>query len=197
MLKAYASYFVSYLLANLKDADVIEKIILFGSVAKDEAGKDSDIDIFIDLKKETNKIRKEIENILEGFYKGREALLFKAKGIDNKINIIIGDIDKWKELKSSIESTGVLLYGRYVPAGAKGAKHAIIFWDSIGKNRGAFLNKIYGFKIKGKRYEGMSEKFGGKKLGKSSIIIPIEHLDDFLKVIKYYNVHAKVIEVYF
>ena len=47
MIKAYASYFSSYLLANLKDKESIETIILFGSAARDEATKESDVDIFI------------------------------------------------------------------------------------------------------------------------------------------------------
>src|SRR3989344_810427 len=154
MLKSYASYFVSYVLMNLKNIENIEKIILFGSVAKNEADKQSDVDIFIELKKENKKIRNEIEKLLSDFYKSREALLFKTKGIDNKINLIIGKFNEWKELKKSIESTGVILYGRYVSSSISGKKYAIFFWNKIEKNRGAFLNKIYGFKVKNKTYKG-------------------------------------------
>lgn len=196
MIKAYASYFSSYLLASLKEKNNIEKIILFGSVARDETGKESDIDIFIELRKENKKIKPEIEKILENFYKSRESLLFKSKGIDNKINLIIGRLDKWINLKKSIESTGIILYGRYISSDISGKKHAIIFWDNIGKNRGAFLNRVYGFKTKGKHYQGLIERLGGKKLGKSSIILPIENKDEILKLIKIYKVNAKIIEVY-
>ncbi len=192
--KAYASYFVSYLLDNL---DVnIDKIILFGSAARGEAGKDSDVDIFIDIEKSTKSEEKEIRKILDGFYKSREALIFKSRGIDNKINLIIGRLDDWKDLKESIESTGMVLYGNYVPSGIKGKKHAIISWDKIGKNRGAFLNKIYGVKIGEKKYQGLLEKLGGKKLGKSTIIIPIQHREEILKEVRNYEVNARVIEVY-
>ena len=196
MIKAYASYFSSYLLANLKEKESIEKIILFGSAARDEATKESDVDIFIEVKKETQKIKNEIEKILENFYKSRESLLFKSKGIDNKINLIIGKLDKWRDLGKSIESTGIVLYGKYVPSDITGKKHIVIFWDKIEKNRGAFLNKIYGVKIKGKHYLGLMEKLGGKKSGKSSIIVPVENKDEILKLIKIYKVNAKIIEVY-
>jgi len=197
MDKAYASYFVSFLLSNFRDIGNIEKIILFGSVARNEAAKDSDIDLFMEIKKESKRFSDKLQKITEEFYKSREALIFKTKGIDNKINIIAGKIDNWKELKESIESNGILLYGKYVSSNVKGTKYSIIFWDSIKLNRGAFLNKIYGFKANNKHYSGLIEKFNGKKLGKSSFMIPIEHTDDILKLIKHYKVNAKIIEVYY
>jgi predicted nucleotidyltransferase len=196
MIKAYASYFSSYLLANLKEKESIEKIILFGSAAKDEATKGSDVDIFVGIKKESKKIKNEIEKVLKNFYKSRESLLFKSKGIDNKINLIIGKLDKWINLKKSIESTGIVLYGKYVPSGISGKKHIVAFWDKVGKNRGAFLNKIYGFKANKKHYKGLIERLGGKKLGKSSIMVPVENKDEILKLIKIYKVNAKIIEIY-
>jgi predicted nucleotidyltransferase len=195
-LKSYASYFVSYFLNNLKSIEHIEKIILFGSVAKGEAGKESDVDIFVEIRKESKKFKKEAENILSEFYKSREALIFKNKGIDNKINLIMGELSKWKDLKRSIEATGIVLYGKYFPADVKGKKYAAIFWEKIGKNRGALLNKIYGFKIKGKEYAGLLDKFEGRKLGKSCIMIPIEYRDNIVRLLKKYKANARIIELY-
>ena len=194
MIKAYASYFVSYLLANLKNTQDIHSIILFGSVAKDEATKESDVDMFIEV--ENKKIEKEIEKKLEDFYKSREALFFKTRDIDNKINLIMGKLDKWKELKSSIESTGLVLYGNYISSNISGKKYSIIYWNKIGKNRGAFLNRVYGFSIKKKRYRGLIEKFNGSKIGKSSIIIPVEYREEIIKLLKEYRVNAKILDVY-
>jgi len=196
MIKAYASYFVSYLLTNLKNLESINKIILFGSVAKNEATKESDVDIFIELKNKDKNAEKEINRILEVFYKSREALFFKAKGIDNKINIIIGKLEEWKNIKVGIENEGIVLYGNYVSSDASGKKHSLIFWNKIEKNRGAFLNKVYGVRIKNKLYKGLIEKLGGKKIGKSSIMIPIEHREEILKLLKAYKVNAKIIDVY-
>lgn len=196
MFKSYASYFVSYLLANLKSMEEINNIILFGSVTKEEATKESDVDIFVELKKENRKLKKEIEKSVEEFYKSREALLFKTKGIDNKINLIIGKFDKWNELKKSIESTGIILYGKYHGGKIEGKKYLIIFWDNIKKNRGAFLNKIYGFRVKEKSYKGLIEILAGKKLGKSSMMIPVEHKKEIETLLEKYKVNAKVIEIW-
>lgn len=196
MLRAYASYFISYLLTNLKDVDKIDNIILFGSVAKGDYTKNSDVDIFIETKKGNAKFSKEILSILNEFYKSREALYFKVKGVENKINLIIGKLDEWGEIKKSIDGTGIVLYGKYVPTGIKGKKYALIFWDNIGKNRGAFLNKLYGFKVKNKFYKGLVEQLNGKKCGKSNIMVPIQYKEEILKLIKHYKVNAKVIDIY-
>jgi len=196
MIKAYASYFVSYLLTKIKDEN-ISNIILFGSVAQNQATKNSDVDIFIEIRKKTKKFKEKISQITKEFYQSREALLFKNKGIDNKINIITGKLNEWENLKKSIESTGIVLYGSYIPSKkVKGKKYSIFFWDKIEKNRGAFLNKIYGFKIHNKKHQGILERFEGKKLGKSSIMIPVEHREEIIKLIKHHKVHSKIIEVY-
>ena len=200
MFKKYASYFVSYLLFALskKEIDKISKIILFGSTAKDEAEKESDIDIFIEINKKSKTFENKIDKITEEFYKSREALIFKSKKIDNKINILLGELKDWPDLENSIESTGIMLYGKYSSKTIKrnGKKYSLIFWKKIEKNRGALLNKIYGFKVRDKRYSGLLEKFKGKKLGKSSALIPAEHTNEFLNILKPYKVDAKVIEIW-
>ncbi len=198
MLKSYAFYFVAYLLNNLKSIGDIERIVLYGSVAKDEATKESDIDIFIEVEKKTKKFDKEIKGIIEEFYQSREAVLFKAKSIENKFNVKIGDLKDWKDLYQSIVSTGIVMYGPYeakeLPSGVK--HFIIVFWERINKNRGAFLNKIYGFKFKKKSYIGLLSRISGRKLGKSCIMIPIQYKKDILKLLRKYEVKAKTIEVF-
>jgi len=198
MLKQYASYLVAYLLNNLKSFDNIERVVLYGSVAKNEATKDSDVDLFIEVKEKTKKFEKELKEVTDNFYESREASIFKAKGISNIISIKIGKLKEWKDLYKSIASTGIILYGPYeakeLPSGVE--HFIIIFWDNIEKNRGSFLNKIYGFKIKGKHYAGLLEKFGGKKIGKSSIMLPVQYKKDIFSLISDHKVKAKSIEVF-
>ena len=196
MIKAYASYFVSYLINNFKKIENISDIILFGSAAKGEAKKSSDIDFFIEVKRNSKNFEKEIIDLVNDFYKSREALIFKTKGIDNKINVIVGKLEDWADLRKSIESTGIVFYGNYIASDVKGKKHIIFFWDKIGKNRGAFLNKIYGFNSKGKRYIGLIENFNGRKLGKSSFMVPVEYREEIVKLFKHYKVNSKIIDVY-
>ncbi|MEK6855695.1 MAG: nucleotidyltransferase domain-containing protein [Nanoarchaeota archaeon] len=196
MIKQYASYYVSYLLYNIKDISSIGEIVLFGSVARGQAGKNSDVDIFIDLIKPSKELEREINEVTENFYKSREALLFKVKGVENKISVIVGRLNDWKDLRKSIESSGFVLYGKYRFADITGRKYIVISWDKIGINRGAFLNKLYGFKVKDKKYKGLIEILGGVKVGKSSIMIPVEYREQVFDLLKDYEVHAKNFEVY-
>ena len=197
MYKAYASYFVSYFLSKIKKVKQINNIILFGSAAKNEATKASDIDVFIDVGKKTKILENEAESILNDFYKSREALLFKVHGVKNKINLVIGKLEGWKDLKESIESTGIVLYGHYIASAHRGKKQSIISWNKVEKNRGAFLNKLYGFKTRNKRYKGLIEMLGGKKLGKSTIMVPVEHREKITELLRRYRVDAQIIEVYY
>jgi len=188
----YVNTFISFLAKNIniKKAD---KIILFGSSVTGNLTKESDIDIFIDTKE---NLSNKIENLTEKFYKSKEFMLFKLKGVENELSIKVGELKRWKELHRSISSNGIVLYSRYEPSELPiGTKHEVIFyWDKIGKNRGAFLNKIYGYIIKGKRYSGLLKKWGGKRLGKSCIIVPFEKREEMIPILRRYKVNAKSIE---
>ncbi len=199
MLTSYASYFVSFFLSNArKSVESIERIILYGSVARGEETKESDIDLFIEVKKKTIALEKEIHQLELEFYNSREFTLFKAQGANNKFSIKIGILTEWKELYASVASTGIVLYGPYeaqeLPSGV--SHNIIIFWDRIERNRGSFLNKVYGFNSKGKHYDGLLTHYGGKKIGKSSIMIPVIYKKEFFTLLKEYTVHAKSIEVF-
>ncbi len=198
MLKAYAAYFTAYLLDNLKSADNIMRISLFGSASRGEAEQDSDIDIFIETKRKTNKFGREVQHLVERFYQGRESALFKAKGIKNRFSIKIGNLKEWAEIYKSIASTGIVLYGPYEATNMPtGMRHfAIIFWEGVGKNRGAFLNKLYGFRAGAQSYSGLLSKFEGKKIGKSCIMIPVQYKANFLQLIRHHEVKAKIIEAF-
>ncbi|MFH1072332.1 MAG: nucleotidyltransferase domain-containing protein [Nanoarchaeota archaeon] len=197
MHKAYASTFVSWFLTNIKDMRSIKSIIFFGSAAREEAKKDSDIDIFFDVHSATKKMQTRVDAAVEAFYKSREALLFKTKGIDNRITVIVGKLEEWKELKQSIEATGIVLFGPYISGKVHGRKQVVISWSRIRKNRGAALNKIYGFQANEKRYPGLLEKLDGRKLGKSTIMVPIEHKDEILTILKDHEGDATLLEGYF
>jgi predicted nucleotidyltransferase len=195
--KSYAISFVSFIMKNPKLASKIARIMLYGSVAKSTSGKDSDVDVFIEPEKSTEKFRKDIDLALKEFYRSKEAIIFKLAGIDNEIKPKIGRLDDWPDLKRSILSDGIVLWGRMEYGKPKGTKHMVIFhWDKVEKNRGAFLNKLYGFSIGGKRYEGIISRCGGSKLGKSCIMLPISHREDMIEIMKKYRVSSKAVDVF-
>lgn len=194
--RSYAISFISFLLRS-SDVKNMNRIILYGSVAKNQSTEESDIDIFIDVKKDTKKMKNDIKLLVENFYKSREAIIFKLLGIENDINVKTGKLDEWGDLKRSIQSDGIILWSKFESGKPQKTLHMVIFyWKKIEKNRGAFLNKIYGYKTDGKAYTGMIERWEGKKLGKSCILIPIRYRDEMMELIKKYKIYAKSLEIF-
>jgi len=68
-LIAYASSFVSFILSKIK----AKEIILFGSAARGEAGKESDIDLFVNVENNEKEIKKTINKEINKFYKSKIA----------------------------------------------------------------------------------------------------------------------------
>ncbi len=203
-LIGYASDFVSFLIENLKKEEIekIKRIILFGSVARKEASKDSDIDIFIDIIVKTKKYRKKIEGRIKEIKKDfSESMKFqkywKLQNINNDINIIIGKLEEWK-LKDSMVGSSIVLYSSFSQRIGEGENKIILRWLPIKNNshRVMINKKLFGYKHYDKEDKGLLEKFAGEKLGTNVIMIPAENLDSFLKVFKKYNVSVKIKRVF-
>jgi|SRR3989339_471696 len=170
-LIAYASAFVSFILPKVE----ADEIILFGSSARGEADKESDIDIFFNIRKEERNTKKIIKVELDKFYKSRIYETFKLKGISNLIKFEIGNLDDWK-LKRSIISDGILLYGKYkeVPKDKRGFVHFYLNPIKIIAKRNKIIRELFGRTEKKYARKGMVEIIGGKKISSSSFIVPIE-----------------------
>lgn len=195
-IKAYALAFVSFLVREMKSRiRLIERVVLYGSVATGTATKESDVDIFIETRK---SVKPEVENILARFYKSKEAMLFRLNGIENEISVKVGELKKWKELHRSISSTGIVLWGDYEatgpPIGTK--REIIVYWSGIRKNRTAFLNRVYGFGSGGKKRTGLIELWNGKRLGKSCVMVPAKYRNEVTELAKKYGVNMKAIEAF-
>ena len=195
-LISYALDFASFMIQNLKEIDKIKAIILFGSAARGEAEKESDIDIFIDMIDE--KIGKDIKEIVNEFY---DSIKFKKYwallGIKNEINVIAGKLEEWK-LKDSMLGSAIVLYQPYSKASDTGKSRAILSWGNIKPDsRRVMLNKkIFGYNYYGKRYEGLLYKYKGRKLGSNVIIVSIEHLSLFIKIFKSFKIAVKTARIF-
>ena len=195
-LIAYAQGFTAFLLSKV-DTKHIRTIILFGSAARGEAAKDSDIDIFIDIFEESKTLENDIENAVAEFYKS----IFFTKywhllGIKNQIKPIVGTLDEWKDLKTSVIADGITLYGKYSPK-TKGKNHVLLSWGKIApESRRVWVSKtLYGYKHKNKRYKGLLEIYGGKKISLNCILVPLESHREFLNKLKAGKVQLKIIHL--
>ena len=182
-LVAYALAFISFILPKIEN---IKEIILFGSVARGEADKDSDIDLFFDLEseKDEEKIKRLIELSLKKFYSSKIAETSLVKGLNNPIKANIGNLSKWK-LKRSIISDGISLYAKYkeIP---KNLRRYAIFTISPVKDiakRNKIIRKLFGRKEKNYNAKGIIEELKGKRLSTTGFIIPLEHSKEILELL--------------
>ncbi|MDO8460718.1 MAG: nucleotidyltransferase domain-containing protein [Nanoarchaeota archaeon] len=194
-LIAFALDFSSYLLQKIKEKDKIKNIILFGSVARNEETKESDIDIFIDITKESKEIERDIKKVLDSFYNSSKYKEYwKLLEIENKISLTIGRLDNWKDLKSSITANGLILYGKFRPLEIKGEYKTFFIWENIKPNskRVLFNKQLLGYKQNKKFYNGLLQKFNGVRLGKGCILVLSEHDKIFHSLFKKYRANVKI-----
>ena len=200
-LIAYAQDFASFLLQNLQqEADKINQIILFGSVARGEAGKKSDVDLFVDVTDE--KIERKINQLRDSFYNSVKAKKYwTLLGIRNEINFSIGKLEEWEELKRSIIANGIILYGKYL-----GELKTIPFTlfvitpSKVRKRNVMAWRRIYGYhqKIGKKQYvhKGLVEEYKGNRLSTGVFIVPAEYTQKVALFLKKYKFTYKIIPLW-
>ena len=197
-LISYSADFASFLIQKTKHLENIKSIILFGSASRNEAGKNSDIDIFIDILKENKKIEKEFNEILDSFIKSSKYKNYwNLLGVVNEIKLTIGNLDKWHQLKTSIISNGIVLYGKYKTEIKKGKHETFFIWENVKPNskRVLFNKQMLGYRQNNKFYEGLIQKYKGEKLGKGVIAVSNEHAQIFLNLFRKYKISVKIKKV--
>ncbi len=194
ILLAYAADFVSFLTERI-DINNIKRIILFGSVARDEASNKSDIDLFIDIIGSQKSIEKEIKKIIEEFLKSsRYQNYWLLKDIKNEIKPIIGKLDEWEELKNSIISNGVMLYGKFEEMPKKAIHKTLLSWENIKpESKRVLLSKrMFGYKKNKKSYKGLVQNYNGERIGKGLIAVPSANTKIFLKLFRDMKITVKI-----
>ena len=193
-LVSYAMDFASYLVLKTKG---IDRIILFGSIARDDFDEESDVDLFVDTKE---SIKKRVNSILEDYNKTKKFKEWDLKGIKNSFSIISGDLnsDEWRDLRRGIANDGIVLYGKF-SIGAENTKQYVLFsFENIkpDKKRVSVFRKLFGFKVGKKEYKGMVEKLQGIRIGKGSLLIPISKVNEFKRYFREKKINVKVYDVW-
>lgn len=194
---AYAYSFLSTLLPMIKK-NVIKNIILFGSSARDELTKDSDVDLFIELYdiNERKNTEETLKKALIQFEKSDKYKEWKLRGVDNEIKCLVGTLDEQSDLKRSLISNGISLYSKYFEP-IKGKNYTLISLKVIqDKNkRYKVLRRLFGRTEKNKTMKGLIEKFGGKQLSTRVFIIPLEQTPAIINFLKEENVDYSLNEI--
>lgn len=196
MLISYAADFVSYMLSS-KDIEghKIRSIILYGSVARGDFTKESDIDIFVDCEN-PEAIEKKIGQMAISFLDSIWFKKWKRLGIKNNISVITGNVEEWKDLKPSMASNGIVLYGRYSPL-QKGKRAVILTFAAIRPEpKRVFINrKLFGYMRYKKRYAGILEEAGAEKLAPGCIMVPVRNVKPVLSFLRSQKVQVNIREI--
>jgi predicted nucleotidyltransferase len=179
---AYVYDFLSMTLEEEGIKDEIKQIVIYGSAAKGTYDKESDIDLFFDIKsKEKTEL---IENFLRKAIRSFEIKsekTWKLKKINFPISFIVGSLEDetWKGIREEISSSGILLYGPYkeIP---NNLQHFHLFYYSLAnlsrKDKMKFIRSTFGYRLKKSKKEykqkGFIEEVGGIKLASNVVLVP-------------------------
>ena len=197
-LLPFAMDFASFLIQKIEEKENIKNIILFGSVARGEDTEASDVDIFIDIVTENSGFEKKVNSCLYDFINSvKYKNYWKLLGVESEIQLKIGKLDKWNQLKPSIISNGLTLYGKFKPNVKEGKHQTFFIWENVKPNskRALFNKQLYGYRYGKKFYNGLIQKYSGEKLGKGCIIVPLEHAIIFHNLFKKYRISVKIKKV--
>lgn len=194
----YAMSFASFLVDSSM-GDKIDSIILFGSVARGDFTKESDIDIFIDCSK---NLEGESKKILNLFKSSQTYRLWQLRGIKNDISLKLGILKEWK-LRREVISSGIMLYGKYSELPENAKYYALIHIKGISEKKTSEQMKIF------RRLYGYTQKIGkkkylsrgivgdiGMKLGRGTFIVPMERRHELLSFLKKNQVSYHIYELW-
>lgn len=196
-LISYAMNFASFLLDE-KISQGINNIILFGSVARGDFDEESDIDVFVDTKK---NIEEEVHKVMSLFNQSELQKKWELKGIKNEISVKVGDLSKWR-LRRDIITDGILLYGKFKDI-AKDIEYYLLLTLSFRKFRQSqkvkLWRKLYGYKQKvGKKVyhsKGIVDKSNTKRL-ENCLIVPMKNKKEILDFLNKEGIKYSVNEIW-
>jgi predicted nucleotidyltransferase len=186
---------------------LVEQVILFGSVARAEADRRSDVDIVVIL--DTLEPISELEEAR----KVSETALDVERDLSKPIQLIVTNknFEKLDEyFVKQILSEGIVLYSKsicIVHNNLKLAPFVVVSYTLEGLSQtekmrvkraiyGQTTRKITKNKIYTSTHVGMLKKAQGEKLGLGSIIVPKNKLHDIEETLKLLGVKYRVIDVW-
>lgn len=197
-LISYSESFVSFLLDS-RISKKIDRIILFGSVARGDFDRESDIDIFVDTDKD---IGRDIERVLNLFKESETYKKWRLRGVKNEISLKTGKLEKWS-LRRDVLSNGIILYGKYKEIPQDARYYLMIklnFRRMNRKEKVRLWRKLYGYtqKVGPKTYNirGLIDELGGQKLEKSVVVVPMEKRSEIIRFLNTNKVKYTVNEIW-
>ncbi len=164
---------LSFAFQNADIKNKISSIYLFGSAVRGELDKDSDIDLFIDCKKEDEaRVKQFIDSGIVKFQGSKDYEKWKLFKFKYPFSVQIGNLDEWA-LKLSIASEGILLYSKkpIISVGERKVLFKIIF-PKKKKDYIKIRRSLFGRDEEDYRGKGILQEIKGKKISSDVFIIP-------------------------
>lgn len=191
-LISFAMSFVSFLVDRAR----IERVILYGSVAADNFDGESDIDLFVEV---DDRMIKRVKDLLTLYRKSKNYEKFRLEGVKNDISVKCGKLDEWKDLKRSIVSGGIVLYGRYEGEGEK-LKHKILFMTELESRLKSekikIWRKLYGYQQKVGKKVYVSEGLAEKKIGRGAFLCSLDRVDEVKNYFKKEKIRYRLMDIW-
>lgn len=185
--------------------DSVKAVLLFGSIAKGEADKRSDVDFLVVFDTTKDKFKDEDEI----FTLSQEL----GKKYDKTVEVVFSNKNFDKLERKFIEAVlkeGMILYGNLPSVKADKLllePYSIFNFEvsSLNKNSRNKLNRIligyetkkkYKSKIYKSSSEGLIRQYEGKKLGPSSIIVPFKKSNIFEDLFRNFKIKYRKIDVW-
>jgi predicted nucleotidyltransferase len=173
----------------------LQGIVLFGSYARGEADRRSDLDLLLvfDTRQDIQKHRKELLGVLKEYRQLPLALIKRSAE----------DLASDPSFMFNVFKEGYVLYKRpdagLLPVAISREKLSIVYSYDLSKlphEQKLKFNAALYTRVKGKyRYPGLLERVGGQKLSYGAIMVPANAEREVDKLLQNYNVKARKINV--
>jgi len=203
---AYIYDFLSIAMEKEEIKEEIKQIVLYGSVARGVQDRESDIDLFFDIKdkEKTDQVENFLRNSLKSFETKAEKT-WKLRKIGFPISFIVGSLEDetWKGIREEISSSGILLYGPYKELPEE-VKHYHLFYYSLinlsRKEKMRFIRSTFGYSLKKNKKEykqkGFIEEVRGIKLASNVILVPSTDSLRLKNMFKKFKISYKISEAW-
>ena len=197
-LIAYASAFASHLLAS-PAGPRIDRIILFGSVARGDFDAESDIDLFIDAPAASEPA---VRRALQLFEVSAAHRSWSLRGLRNPLSLSIGPLDRWA-LRRTVLSSGILLYGKLEQAPKEARAYLLVTLRSppgTASKRVRLWRALYGYTQRsgGRTYQkpGLVAALGGARLERGVFLVPSAKKAELQRFLRAHRLRARLYEIW-
>ncbi|HIG97273.1 MAG TPA: nucleotidyltransferase domain-containing protein [Candidatus Aenigmarchaeota archaeon] len=192
---SYALNFLTFLFLEKSVEDKIISAYLFGSGARGELDKESDIDVFLDCGGSDEKpILKASESAKRKFVMSKDFDKWKLFSFTYPISVKVGQMKDW-ELKNSIESEGIELFSKSVQT--QKTEKIVLFSFTLPKNKKLYLKirrLLFGRIEANYKSEGLVTKNGGKQLASTVFMVPKSSQTYFIQLLHSRKINFNMIE---